>query len=227
MNKINKIIKIISGILLVVLIIFGINYFSTEKWIKEYNEGNFGDNNLAIAGFTQPYVKPYNKGNAYYQKEEYDNAIEEYNKALKSKPPINKECLIRINLALAMVTPLNFDELTDENKEDYIKVLKDAVSELEENEVYKKNDDAATLREEILQKIDELENQSQQSEDDEKQDEQKKSESESKSDSNESEREKQKKKLQESQNDALTERQRNMQELDQLHDYESYDGKCW
>lgn len=47
------------------------------------------------------YIYYYNKGNEFYEKEDYQNAIIYYEKALKFKVPEGEECDIRVNLVLA------------------------------------------------------------------------------------------------------------------------------
>ena len=65
----------------------------------------------------------FNKGNVYYKKDDYDNAIEEYKKALKLYPPEKKECSIRINLALAMFYKIDFKVKTQKEFDEIIEKI--------------------------------------------------------------------------------------------------------
>lgn len=73
---------------------------------------------LTIINFPEPYVPLYNAGNAYYKLEDYDMAIDRYQRALEHHPKDGKECPIRVNLALAMVHKIDFDHLDSEKKID-------------------------------------------------------------------------------------------------------------
>ena len=58
----------------------------------------------------QKYIANYNYGNVLYNKGEYEEAIKEYEEALNSIIPENKECKIRINYALAICKTIQVDE---------------------------------------------------------------------------------------------------------------------
>lgn len=62
------------------------------------------------------HVVHYNRGNDFYNKSQFEEAIKEYNKALKLFPPKHKECHIRINLALSILQKVkNYDIKKDKN----------------------------------------------------------------------------------------------------------------
>ena len=101
--------KIIFGIIFL-LFLFGLRFFSVyllnEKVILEYEKGNDPSsyiNLLYTLNLNLSYIDYYNHGNLYYQKEEYENAIERYEIALTKNPPKKRVCDIRINLSLATV----------------------------------------------------------------------------------------------------------------------------
>ena len=73
---------------------------------------------LTIINFPEGYVPLYNAGNAYYKLGEYDQAIDRYQRALDHHPKDGKECPIRVNLALAMIHKIDFDNLNSEKKID-------------------------------------------------------------------------------------------------------------
>lgn len=117
---------------------------------------------VAISLLSQTYVKHYNKGNEYFRKAAYEQAISEYEKALKQKLPKEKECLVRINMALSLVTPL--DEKTVEKDPDAaIETLEQArdillAKECATDDDDGHNDDAQQLKNEIDEYLEQLKN---------------------------------------------------------------------
>ena len=70
------------------------------------------------------YVVPYNLGNAEYQKQNYDKAISYYVTALSKKLPENeKECMIRVNLALSICHTIDFDSLDLEDTDAVLEAI--------------------------------------------------------------------------------------------------------
>lgn len=127
--------KILVAGLIIVSVIFmcmGINYVSNERMIHQYNNEVYQINNFDVLGFFQPYIGPYNRGNIYYKLGNYDTAVQEYQKALEKHPSKRKECKIRINLALAMVEKLDFENITLEDRDEMIRVLDEAIAVLTE-----------------------------------------------------------------------------------------------
>ena len=128
--------SLLNKIWIAVIIFFMVllvNYLNNEQLIRKYYDEIYEDNKLSVLGFLEPYVAPFNKGNNYFQQEYYEAASEEYEKALELNPPEDKDCRIRINMALAMVTPIDPEEVTLANLEDYIDILDEAREVLYEN----------------------------------------------------------------------------------------------
>ena len=110
------IVLLVSGILVLcrtlVNKLFLVNY--DNKNYAEYPEKlvqpmAFGDN----------YVVPYNLGNAAYQREDYELAEHYFDSALRNNPPEEeKECSIRVNLALAHLHQFPFDTMDAQNEEE-------------------------------------------------------------------------------------------------------------
>lgn len=148
----------------VLFLIMGINYIGNEKMIKNYQNEIYKVNSLDVLGFFQPYIAPYNRGNIDYQLGNYDQAIEEYKKALEKHPPQKKECMIRINLALAMVAGIDFENLTADQVDETIQILEEAIDVLVEKNCANRdhqsghNVDAQQLEIELQQIIDALKN---------------------------------------------------------------------
>lgn len=103
-----------------------VNMVCNEKMLTQYQQGSYAENKLAFLGFCEPYIAPYNRGNVHYQKAEYEEAVTDYQKALQCFPPEKKECSIRINLVLAMITKLETGELTKEQVSANLSVIKEA-----------------------------------------------------------------------------------------------------
>lgn len=79
--------------------------------IYAYEHGNYYINadGLMHGNWLQPYIAYYNKGNLAYQQGAYDEAVEAYMKALEKRMPEEKECAVRINLALALLGGMGED----------------------------------------------------------------------------------------------------------------------
>ena len=79
-----------------------ITYTYTDNLLY-YILKNNQDYELYTLNLNLSYIDYYNHGNLYYQKEEYENAIDRYEIALTKNPPKKRVCDIRINLSLATV----------------------------------------------------------------------------------------------------------------------------
>ncbi len=162
---------ILCGFVALVSILLTLRYTYNVYLVHRYNQNDYyvSTRPLEIFNIPESYVVHYNKGNMLYQRMEYEEAIESYDKALKWYVPKKKECLIRINKSLAMVKTVEYDYLnpTLNTIDDTIAVLEDARDNLLEKgcatEDFKgHNADADTLRDEIQKMIDELEKQKEQ-----------------------------------------------------------------
>ena len=207
-----------------------VNFSTNEALIKDYNTGIYNENNLSFLGFTEPYIADYNEGNIQFKKGNYDAAIEAYQTALKQHPTHDRECMIRINLALAMVTPLNPDEITESDIEDALKVLDNAREILcadgcaaEDGNGH--NQDAQTLKEEIDQFEEELKNRQSGQSDDGSDDNNTEEEEEEKQD--ESNKQDVQKQLEEIQRQSNEERSQELSKTEDLGNYDFYDGQTW
>jgi len=125
--------------------------------------------------FRIPYVYLYNKGNELYEDEDYELAVQSYEKALNVYPPKKKECSIRINLALSMIYQIDFDRINEEDKDNVIKTLEDAKDVLcekgcatEDNDGHSKK--AQKLKNEIDDLIEELQSDEENNQDDDQDD---------------------------------------------------------
>lgn len=163
---------IVGIIVAAVLLVAGkqaYSYLYNENLIKEYEDGNYSvDTEPLFAGnWFESYIAPYNKANQHYQKGEYEAAMESYNQALEMEMPEEKECSVRINLALAMIYNMGEEYAAPENIETSIETLKEAREILLEEgcageEEDGHSDEAQKLKEEIDDLIEQLEQQQQQ-----------------------------------------------------------------
>lgn len=120
---------------------------------------------LLLFNWSQPYIAHYNQGNIYYENYSYENAILSYKEALSLNPPEEKECAIRINLALAMLGTMEEDYASYENRDTSLEILTGARDVLLEEGCATESGDghsktAEQLKEEIEIMIWQLEQQS-------------------------------------------------------------------
>ena len=125
-----RIINIASVILLIIALFLGIRYIINGAFLLNYSHGNYSPRSqefLQKVNIPEGYLPYYNAGNAYYMLEDYDSAIDCYKSALESKPTEKKECDIRVNLALAMLHKVDFDNIkTEKQKANAIRTLQSA-----------------------------------------------------------------------------------------------------
>lgn len=225
-----KRVRIIVGILLSFsFLCFLINYIANEMMIKKYENNEYTENKISVLGFTEPYIAHYNRGNILYKKDNYDEAVKEYEKALHLNPPHDRECKIRINLALAMVVQIDLENITQMDVDEVLKTLEEAKDILYEHgcalsDGNGHNKDAQTLKEEIDKLEEELKNKmDNKSDPDKSKDPDKKKKKEG---SVENEQEK-KKQLQEIQKKGTEERNAQLPQTEYMGNFDFYDGVTW
>ena len=161
--------KIVLIIIYIILILISLkllyNIGTNSILINQYNQGKYDSNQgkkLTYLNFIQGYVANYNYGNILFQNGEYENAIEEYKKALKRMIPKEKECNIRINYALTICKTVEVDEKDQESIRKAIETYETAIGILTEEGCANKNDNnghsqkAEQLKEDIEKEIDRL-----------------------------------------------------------------------
>ena len=97
----------------------GIRYMMNRKFVKAYEGGDYQteqEESLKKLNLVERYLPYYNLGNVAYKEGDYSRAIGYYKQALDMDPPKYKECPIRINLALAMIKKIDFNDLSTEKK---------------------------------------------------------------------------------------------------------------
>lgn len=197
--------------------------------MKQYENGTYEDNKLSFLGFLEPEISYYNKGNVYYQKKEYENAIVCYKDALSHHPSKERECAIRINLALSMIAPLDVSNLSKQDLKQAIATLKEAQKILCENGCatergngHSKN--AQTLKDDIerfLKELEQMPNASSKSSDD--------SDEESKDKEEEAfeNRDTIEEQLKDIQQQSNNERSQSLSSVEGVSDFEFYNGQTW
>lgn len=220
-----KIVKIIYIIVISITIILSFNFVLNQFFLSKYNEKKYDENMLDVIKYiniSQPCVVYYNIANAKYQTGDYDGAIEEYKKALKLFPTKHEDCDIRINLVLAMLKKI---DVKNDKKEDILSVLYESLDILCEkgcaniNDDNGHNKDAETLKEEILEFIDQLnKNGDSENDDDDK------NKDENFNDKQNSNVEEQLKQIEKK---SVEERKYKLNFSKEFNNYSYYDGKKW
>ena len=218
---------IVWGIITAIFVYLLVNYTSNEIMISNYKKGEYNNNPLSIMGFYEPYVEDYNRGNIAYKNDDFEMAVTFYEEALTKNPPVKKECSIRINLVLAKLNQIDFDNITEEDKNDVIRTLDDCIDILCEDECATRdgkghNADAQQLEEDIEALKKQLNETSEDVKDNH--DNTKDDNNETKEDNN---NEQKKDKLKEDQQKGQEERSGELREDKELSDYDYYDGKRW
>lgn len=107
------------AILLIWIVTLLAALFFVGRWgLNAYyvNEARNGKYHPEIAelliklGLPDEYIVWYNLGNYYFDEEEYDEAKDAYLKAIECDIPYGKECPVKVNLALAMLSEITEDE---------------------------------------------------------------------------------------------------------------------
>ena len=108
--------KIVTGLGiagLLCLVPLSVNYICNMRFIRNYDKGIYKSSEVnQVLVFFQPYIYHYNNGNVYYNEEDYQGAEEEYRTALGYKPRGERDCMTRINLALAIVKQIDPESVT-------------------------------------------------------------------------------------------------------------------
>lgn len=132
-SKLNKKIKVILWIICLILFLFFYNRMEKNK--------------LSVIN--------YNKGNNAFRQQEYEWAESRYEDSLYFSPTKRRECKVRINYALSIVTPITPESVTWDNLEESILRLEEAKNILTEHDCAHEHDTnghnkkAQTLKNEI------------------------------------------------------------------------------
>ena len=242
------IIDIVCFLVLFAAFFLGAKYIINEIFISNYEKEVYktgAEKGLTEFNFPEGYVPYYNLGNAYYKQEEYDKAISYYKKALTENPPHKgeRECDIRVNLALAMIQKIDWTNMeTDKDVQRIIRQLKAARNVLTEegfanpDDPNGHNEEAEQLKKDIDDMIDQLQQNQDQNQDNNDQDDQQQNQDQNDQNNNNSNSDREDE-LREELEDQMPENQQEHQDgEDQREQYEqnqsggggsNYDGKTW
>ena len=232
--KKNKIpLKLIAMIVLAVLLCvlsFGIFFkiIVNHRFVKAYdNEVYLSENEelLKIINTPESYLPYYNLGNIAFENTDYNSAVGYYTKALSLFPIGQKECDVRINLALSMCYTIDFQHLESKERVDTALIIlykaRDILLEngwANEDPNLARDADAQQLKEDIDKIIEKLENpeEGDNSQDDQDQNDENDDQDESGDQPTQpSDREKKKQdELDENKKNAMEERQRQQKDLE-------------
>jgi len=207
---------IIYIILILIAIKLPATFLINESFISDYNKGVYNEKKiqkLFFLNIIESYIPHYNYGNVLYHNNNFDKAITEYKKALKKFPPEDKECSIRINLALAMLAKI--DE--NDSKDNIIKSLQEAKEELCDNTC--ENEKTQNLKNEINNMINTL-NQS-------NEEEQEQNDNKVEENNEEQNKDEIQKQLEEIQKAAQQSRNEDLEYINSTAEQDYYTGKRW
>lgn len=159
------------------LSLYGLNYYTNERMISKVQDNVFTTNQFAWLGFMQPWIEHYNNGISLQHQKLYEEAIEEYDKALDSNIPWEDACWVRINKVLSMIAPIVPEAIDLTNIDDTINLLKDCQVILTEDYCATEDgeghdEDAQQLYDDITEWIEELEKQKEEMEQEEEEEQQ-------------------------------------------------------
>lgn len=215
-----KLLKIGIIFLFLILIKLLLSFTLNKILIKEYNRGNYKKDYvkvLKLLNTNERYIVYYNEGNILYQEEKYDEAINNYKKALEKNPPKKKACDIRINLSITYIQNIkstNKQVILEELKNARENLYNDHCADPEDNSGRSK--EAESLEEIIKEMEEELESNSG------NQNGNSTSEEEEEDDDQSLEEE-----LQEINKDAKASRETQLEDYKNLGNYQYYSGKSW
>ncbi len=225
-----KLIGLFVGGAILLFLAFGIFFkmIVNHQFVETYNEGEYLTKNEEMLKFIntpESYLPYYNMGNAAFENTDYNSAIAYYTKALSLFPVGEKECDIRINLALSMCYSIDFQHLENQERVDTALIIlykaRDILLEngwANENPELARDADAQQLKEDIDEMIKKLENpqDGDNSQEDQEQDEtnDEQDESDSQSPAGSEREKKQQDQLDENKKNAMEDRQRQQGNMD-------------
>ncbi len=228
--------RIIAAVLLVLCSAFLlIRYSINAVFVNGYHDGRYLDDTesrLLNVNFPQGWLPYYNLGNSAYMQGNYDKAIMLYEEALAEGPRHPAACSVRVNLALAMLQKINFEQ---DDSESIVKQLLAARAVLTEDGCAGETepDGHSPEAEELKKNIDDMLKQMNSSgesgeEESEETDEQEESAEGQSEEQETSEREQQiRQQLEEMMQDNMEERQDVQEWHSQEGSYNQYNGKTW
>ena len=141
--------------------------FVNHRFVSAYDRGEYLTDNeemLMVLNAPESYLPYYNMGNVAFENTDYNSAVGYYTKALSLMPLGQKECDVRINLALSMCYSIDFQHLETQERIDTALIIlykaRDILLEngwANEDPELAKDADAQQLKEDIDDLIEQLE----------------------------------------------------------------------
>ena len=177
---------------------------------------------ILIVIASQIYKIHYNYGNTLYKRRDFSKAINEYRKALDWNLPHDKECSVRINLALSIIADIDENSSLQDIKTDLQEARKVLCEKgcANENDNLGHNSTAEQLKSDIDKMLEELQN-SNIEENDEKDD------SDDKKEESNQNIDKVQEQLEKIQKESRKSRQEGLEYIRSSESYEYYSGKNW
>ena len=177
------IIDIVCVLLLICGLFLVVRFVMNEIFLRRYDRKVYStkyEEPLLVMNFPDSYLPYYNLGNVAYQNGDYDEAIANYKKALEiGAPHEDKECNIRVNLALSMLMKIDWANMTTQKDvERAIRQLKAARNVLTEegcanpDDPNGHNEDAEKLKKDIDDMLEQLQQQNDSGDSNDQQDDQ-------------------------------------------------------
>lgn len=218
-----KILKITLIIFLIILVKLITTFTINEILISNYNNGINKEELIPILkklNTNEPYIIYYNEANLKYSEKNYQEALEGYDKSLSKNPPKKRICNIRINKTLTLI------KLIDSNdKQGILEKLEEARNNLYEDNCANPNDnsgesmEAEELEEIIKEMEEEIKNNNSSSSNQNQQEENNEEEIE--------EEQNLEKELEEIRRNASSNRNQELEGLQNSNDFSYYSGKRW
>ena len=113
---------ILIGLVMLALAVYlGFRIYTNRSFVQAYYAGEYDtedEEKLLNFNFPESFVPYYNLGDAAYKLGDYNAAIGYYSQALEMYPTGDKDCQIRINLALSYCNTIDFYNLDSQEKID-------------------------------------------------------------------------------------------------------------
>ena len=117
------VLMVVLGVVGTIMLVLGLAVFIkvglNHSFVSQYKKNVYAadkEQKLLVMNVPESYLPYYNLGNVSYKNGDYNGAIAYYTEALQLHPPKERECDIRINLALSMVYTIDFNHLDSEDK---------------------------------------------------------------------------------------------------------------
>ena len=102
--------NIIFIVIFVICLHLSVRFLLNESYIKKYNKGDYVNaivNYLLFLNYPEDYVAHYNKGNNLFNSSQFSDAVNEYDKALRTVKG-ERRCKVITNKGLALYNQVDF-----------------------------------------------------------------------------------------------------------------------